>query len=163
MEYGNASYNGAAKTHLARLDAVQDRAEKLTGGITFQPLGQRRDVACFGLLCKILDGQCVQPLLDMCPEFGLDVAALKYHGYSTRFQQAQGRSIGLVRVTNMRNTLRKDSLASFERSFICRAYDVFNMIPLDLKMKGLLESWSLIMKEGQRYLSSRKLLVPKSQ
>ena len=124
MEYGNASYNGAAKSHLVRLDAVQARAEKLTGGALFQPLGQRRDAACFGLLCKILDGHCVQPLLDMCPGVGLDTEALRYHGHATRFQQAQEGSIGLVRVTNMRNTLRKDSLASFERSFVCRTYDV---------------------------------------
>jgi len=156
MEYGNASYIGAAKSHLARLDAVQGRAERLSGGILFQPLAGRRDAACFGLLCKILDGQCVRALLDMCPGFELDTTALDLHDHNTRFQQAQERSIGLVRVTNMRDTLRDKSLMSFERSFICRAYDIFNMIPNDLKKKGLINgSWSHIMKDGQRHLSSR--------
>jgi hypothetical protein len=150
-----ASYIGAAKTHLARLDDVQGRAEKLTGCISFQPLANRRDAACFGLLCKILDGNCVEPLLNMCPNFGLDVSALDLHGHNTRFKQAQEGSIGLVRVTNMRDTLRDKSLLSFERSFICRAYDIFNMIPNGLKIDGLKESWSHIMKDGQRYLSSR--------
>ena len=55
----------------------------------------------------------------------------------------------------MRDTLRDKSLLSFERSFICRAYDIINMIPNGLKIYGLKESWSHIMKDGQRHLSSR--------
>ena len=153
MEYGNASYVGAAKTHLAKLDAVQDRAIKLTGDSHhLQTLENRRHAACFGLLCKILDGNCVTPLLEMCPGFGLE--NVNNHSHHTRLQAKRIESEGSVRVTDMRNTLRKESLKTFERTFICRAHDIFNMIPHDLKMKGIEESWSLIMKDGQRFLSS---------
>ena len=47
-----------------------------------------------------------------------------------------------------------DEVQSFERSFICKVYDLFNMIPQHLKVKGLKESWSLVMKDGQRFISS---------
>ena len=49
------------------------RADKLCG-VTFQPLGARREASCFGLICKLLDEVCVQPLLDitLCPQFQLE-------------------------------------------------------------------------------------------
>lgn len=50
MEYGNASYRAAGVSYLEKLDAIQHRAEKLSG-TCFQPLAARRDAACFGLLC----------------------------------------------------------------------------------------------------------------
>ena len=111
--------------------------------------------ACFGLLCKMLDGNCVRPVLEMCPEFGIDTSVLDpSHGYNTSYQDDLQRNMGLVRVTNLKDTFRKVSLKSFERSFICKVYDLFNMIPQHLKVKGLKESWSLVMKDGQRFISS---------
>lgn len=56
MEYGNLAYMSAAKTTLARLDAVQHTAERICN-LTFQPLSGRREAAAFGMLCKMLDGQ----------------------------------------------------------------------------------------------------------
>ena len=65
MEYGCASYIASSSGGLKKLDVVQRRAEKLCG-ITFQPLGARREAPCFGLMCKLLDEVCVgRPLLDM--------------------------------------------------------------------------------------------------
>ena len=64
MEYGSASYIASDSGGLKKLDVVQRRAEKLSG-VTFQPLGDRREASCFGLICKLLDGVCVQPLLNM--------------------------------------------------------------------------------------------------
>ena len=119
MEYGNASYSVAAQSHLERLDAVQDRATKLTG-VPFQSLTGRRDAACFGLVCKILDQNCVKPLLEMCPDFGLDPLALHIHGHDTRCQLERNDTMGLVRLTNLRDTYRKCSLRTFERSFFVR-------------------------------------------
>jgi hypothetical protein len=152
MEYGNASYSGAAPSHLEKLDAVQDRATKLTGA-SFQSLSGRRDAACFGLLCKLLDQKCAEPLLDMCPGFGLDTSELCMHPHNTRSQLKRNEDMGLARITNMKNTFRKESLRAFERSFVCKTFDIFDMIPQELKIKGMKESWSLVMKEGQRHLS----------
>ena len=47
---------------------MQRRAEKLCG-VTFQPLGARREASCFRLICKLLDEVCVQPLLDILHTF----------------------------------------------------------------------------------------------
>ena len=71
MEYGCASYGASSSGGLEKFDVVQKRAEKLCG-FTFQPLKARREASCFGLLCKMLDGVGVQPLLDMCPQFQLE-------------------------------------------------------------------------------------------
>ena len=65
MEYGCTSYIGAAPSHLKKLDKVQRRAEKLTSS-EFQSLSIRREAACFKFICKILSGECVEPLLKMC-------------------------------------------------------------------------------------------------
>ena len=58
MELGSMEYIAAAPTHLAKLDRVQRAAEKLCG-CTFQTLKDRREVAVFSLVCKLLDGECV--------------------------------------------------------------------------------------------------------
>ena len=75
MEYGCASYIASSSGGLKKLDVVQRRAEKLCG-ITFQPLGARREASCFGLICKLLDEVCVRPLLDMCPPFQLEAVSV---------------------------------------------------------------------------------------
>ena len=123
MEYGNASYRGAAKSHLEKLDAIQHRTEKLSG-VCSQPLAARRDAACFGLVCKILDGACVAPLLEMCPGFGL-VHAASNHGYNTSSNRAL--SSNSIQVTNMIGKARRDgSLRTFERSYIGSIHDIFS-------------------------------------
>ena len=59
MEFGSMEYIAAAPTHLAKLDRVQRAAEKLCG-CTFQTLTDRREAAVFSLVCKLLDGECVE-------------------------------------------------------------------------------------------------------
>ena len=46
-----------------------------------------------------------------------------------------------------------DSLATFERSFMGQAHQIFNKLPQDLLQKGNCEGWCKVMKEGQRLLS----------
>jgi len=71
MEYGCTSYIGAAPSHLEKVDKVQRRAEKMTA-FEFKSLSTRREAACFSFICKILSGECVEPLLKMCPDFKLE-------------------------------------------------------------------------------------------
>ena len=81
-------------------------AEKLLG-VTFQSLGDRREASCFGLICKLLDGVCVQPLLDMCPQFQVepeDCPSVAVGGVS--INSASTRSCN-VQVTNMVGKLRR--------------------------------------------------------
>ena len=49
IEYGSLSYWSTAKTHLAKLDQVQQHAHSLFEGLTITSLEQRREAAAVGL------------------------------------------------------------------------------------------------------------------
>jgi hypothetical protein len=150
MEFGNASYIGAAPTNLDPLDATQRRAEK-PSGIKMHSLSARRDAVCVGLLCKILDGECVKPVADAFSNLQL-----------VNDPEARGRDASKVHITNMKHTLRKTSLNTFKRCFIARAHDIFDSIPEHLIERGFKHGWTYssenagsAMKEGQKFLASR--------
>ena len=130
MEFGNASYIGAAPTNLDPLDATQRRAEK-PSGIKMHSLSARRDAVCVGLLCKILDGECVKPVADAFSNLQL-----------VNDPVARGRDASKVHITNMKHTLRKTSLNTFKRCFIARAHDIFDSIPEHLIERGLKHGWT---------------------
>ena len=136
MEFGCASYIGAADSHLGKLDEVQRRAEKLSG-VSFQSLDSRRQAACFGLLCKLLDGACTRPLQEVCEVIQLEKQQ-RFHQYNTSHTQA---TCGRMQVTNMENKLRKVSLETFKRSFICKIHKIFAQLPDDIKESGMHNSW----------------------
>ena len=147
MEYGCALYIASSSNGLKKLDVVQRRAENLCG-VTFQPLGARREASCFGLICKLLDEVCVQPLLDMCPQFQLEGVSVN---------SAMTRSSN-VQVTDMIGKLRTSkSLQTFSRSFIAQAHHIFEKLPSDLKTQGLESGWMSILKAGQRFLAPYQL------
>ena len=130
---------------------MQKRAEKLCG-FTFQPLKARREASCFGLLCKMLDGVGVQPLLDMCPQFQLEDCSSGVVG-GIGINSSSTRSCNL-QVTNMVGKLRDGtSLRTFERSFIAQAHHIFNKLPVELKAQGLELGWMSVLKAGQRFLA----------
>ena len=117
-------------------------------GITFQPLGARREASCLGLICKLLDEVCVRPLLDMCPQFQLE--GVSVNSAMTRRSNVQ--------VTNMVGKLRtSESLRTFGRSFIAQAHHIFEKLPSDLKTQGLESGWMSILKAGQRFLAPYQL------
>jgi len=66
LEYGNLEYLAAAPGYLQRFDRIQERAEKMCGR-QFTALADRRKAAAFGLVCKLLDGECIGQLQQMCP------------------------------------------------------------------------------------------------
>ena len=61
LEYGNLEYFAAAPGYLQRLDRIQASAERLCGH-SFTALGDRRKAAAFGLVCKLLDVECIDQL-----------------------------------------------------------------------------------------------------
>ena len=148
MEFGCVSYMGAAVSHLSKLDEVQRKAECMSS-MCFQSLESRRHAACFGLLCKLLDDECVEPLLNVCQVLKLEETQ-RTHRYNTSCSSAMH---GRVQVTNMENKMRKVSLETFKRSFICKIHKIFAQLPDDIKESGLHDSWLKVMKDGQRYLS----------
>ena len=60
--------------------------------------------------------------------------------------------VNKISVSNLNNTLRTHSLQTFRRSFISRAYDIFDRLPDQLKQSGLDHGWMSILKRGQKYI-----------
>ena len=65
-EYGCVIFMSASAVHLHKLDAVQKAAERLCQ-VSFQPLSSCRKASAIGLLCKLLDSRCQQPLQNSPP------------------------------------------------------------------------------------------------
>ena len=65
-EHSNVVFMGASATHLHKLDLVQKLAERLCN-TTFPSLTSHSNVGSIGLLCKLLDSQCQQPLQNFAP------------------------------------------------------------------------------------------------
>lgn len=150
MEFGLLSYKGAAKTHLAKLDGVQHRAEVLSNK-SFQSLEARRTAACFDLLCKILDQKCVQPMTNVFSDLQVEEHSVS-HRYNT--SRSNKFDVGSLRLTDMENKFRWVSLDTFRRSFICDIRHIFDTIPNSIKELGREKSWSAVMKAGQRFLTN---------
>jgi hypothetical protein len=152
MEYGCTSYIGAAPSHLEKLDKVQRRAEKLTSS-EFQSLSIRREAACFSFICKILSGECVEPLLKMCPDFKLEQISTNCNSSGFMGPNSTRSSRSEVQVTSMVGKLRNGTtLNTFGRCFIAQAHDIFNKIPEDIKQRGVEKGWMKVVKDGQRFL-----------
>ena len=68
LEYGNLIYWTAAETHLAKLDRVQQQAQRLFEGVAVPSLEQRREAAAIGLTCRLMSGNVKQPLKPLTPK-----------------------------------------------------------------------------------------------
>jgi hypothetical protein len=144
LEYGLLEYIAAAPSHLSKLDRIQSNAERLCG-IQFTPLSERRDAAAFGLICKLLDGGCVDQLQQLCPTLTREKC-----GHGSR------RSSSAFKLGN-RERLRLDNS---QRSFGGQMDSIFNKISKEILEEGFAKGWSAAMKPGQRFLGgSRKLDV----
>jgi len=76
-EYGNVVIMGASPSHLSKPYKTQKQAERLVGS-TFPTLHSRRCASAIGLLCKVLDLRCREPLQLFCLAF---VATPVSHSY----------------------------------------------------------------------------------
>ena len=61
LEYSNLIYWSAAETHLAKLDNVQQQAQKLFERVAVSSLEKRREAAAIGLTCRLMSGNMKQP------------------------------------------------------------------------------------------------------
>jgi hypothetical protein len=140
MEFGNLEYMSAASTHLSRLDAVQHSAQRICN-IKFETLGERREAASFGMMCKLLDGEGRGELQLFAPVL-LDQPVNRS---SARFQD------GL----HLQRTVNAKSLKQYERSFCGSAPVTFSKLPQELLVSGKENGWCSVMKKGQRFLCGR--------
>ena len=68
LEYRNLIYWSAAETHLAKLDRVQQQAQRLFEGVDVPSLEKRREAAAIGLTCRLMSGNMKQPLKPLTPK-----------------------------------------------------------------------------------------------
>ena len=159
MEFGDTAYIGAAPTNLEPLDVVQRRAEKLSGK-KFVSLSLRREADCFGFLCKLLSGRCLESVQEVFRDLKLEVDSRTGMCYTEDLKDNPmlvpvndtRRPMSKIQVTNLTDTLRKSSLKTFRRSFIARVHDIFDRLPDQLKQNGLERGWMSIMEDGQNYI-----------
>ena len=102
----------------------------------FQSLSIRREAACFSFICKILSGECVEPLLKMCPDFKLEQISTNCNSSGFMGPNSTRSSRSEVQVTSMVGKLRNGTtLNTFGRCFIAQAHDIFNKNLEDIKQR----------------------------
>lgn len=82
MKYGSVAYLGAAESHLAKLDRVQDSAVKLCGQ-SVESLGSRREAAAVSMAIKMLVGKARGDLSLFKPKFGCPIALTRKRSRSS--------------------------------------------------------------------------------
>jgi len=106
---------GASATHLCKVDSVQKFAEKLCG-TTFSSLSSRRNASSIGLLYKLQDLLCRDPLQSFCPA----LTSIKY------LRHVEDHDFLLQQLT------RYNSLDLFINSFLGQIPSIWASIPLTL-------------------------------
>jgi len=152
MEYGVLVYFGATEGNLARLDAIQSSAERLCR-TKFRPLSDRRDAAAFGLICKLLAGECVDQLQELAPQL---VGVPK-----ERFSRRVGASDGPQLVNPSKRhesdlTHSHNRLETFLRSVPGQMHRIFAEVPEDVRMVGATKGWRAAMRPGQSFLGGKE-------
>ena len=152
MEYGVLVYFGATEGNLARLDAIQSSAERLCR-TKFRPLSDRRDAAAFGLICKLLAGECVDQLQELAPQL---VGVPK-----ERFSRRVGASDGPQLVNPSKRhesdlTHSHNRLETFLRSVPGQMHRIFAEVPEDVRVVGATKGWRAAMKPGQSFLGGKE-------
>lgn len=145
VEYGMLGYMAAAPSHLAKLEKVQESAERLCDA-GFPSLSGRRDAGAFGLICKLLGGKCIGQLQELCPELAIE--------------ESDGDSDSECVAANTRSSRcrlrlgerKRARLDSFGRSFEGQMDAILNKVPEHVLSKGLEEGWRAALKAGQRAL-----------
>jgi hypothetical protein len=152
LEYGNLEYLGAASSHLSKLDRIQSSAERLCN-TTFTPLSERREAAAFGLICKLLDGRCVEQLQELCPPL-----IVVQHDRSSVSGNTRGKSSmsDPQKLTLRLENQQHHRLDGYIRSFGGQMNAIFNKVPADILQQGIEDGWKSAMKPGQRFLGGSR-------
>ena len=119
---------GASATHLCKLDSVQKSAEKLCA-TTFSSLTSCCNASSIGLLCKLQDLLCRDPLQSFCP-------TLTSIQYPYSFRHVEDDDFLLQQLT------RYNSLDLFINSFLGQIPSIWASIPLTLRQRTFDERWT---------------------
>ena len=147
LEYGSLTYWSTAKTHLAKLDLVQQQAQGLFEGLAIKSLEQRREAAAVGLACRLLSGDVKRPLESLIPKCrdsseGRLRSSARLGGHKQQHQH------------QLQCQTTAKSLEVFKRSFRGRIHDIWNGLESEC-LQSPSPDWKTCRRELQRDLISR--------
>ena len=132
MEYGNLVYMGAAKSHLEKLDRVQDSAMKL-GGFTVESLQSRREAAAIDFALGLLSGGGYGELKSYKPT---TMQPLSLTRKRTRYAIGAG--------TQLKSNTKTTSLEAYKQSYLGSIHKIWAKLPQSLVNEGEEKSWQSI-------------------
>ena len=133
MEFGSVAWMGAAPTHLAKLDRVQDSAQRI-GKFDIEPLGLRRQAAALKFGFKLLSGSCKGVLNRYIP---------KLHEPTVRSTRVSRHTLNGTQVIPVTSTT---SLDTFKRGFHGILPNIWSKLPQVLVGKGRTCGWDKVTK-----------------
>jgi hypothetical protein len=149
MEYGGAQFQGAAASHLAKLDAIQESAMKL-GNFEIESLQSRREASTTSLVFKLLDGKGRGELNQFTPSLKVYREASRYPARSCSNPYAQPKS-GI----RLEDPTDAYSLDQYKRSIAGTAPRIWDSLPQELLEHGLDGGWGRINKQAKNVLTGK--------
>ena len=154
-------YLAAAPGYLQRFDKIQERAElleRVCGG-QFTSMADRQKAAALGLICKLLDGECIGQLRQMCPR----LTTQEQDQMCSRVTRSQPELNAKPRAKIVSECTPR--LDSFKRCFKAQIEHIFSEVPASVVEIGLQKGWRAAMKPGQRFLAPNMFLdtIPKGE
>ena len=143
LEYGSLVYMGAAKSHLDKLDRVQESAMKLCG-FEVESLESRREAAAIGLALDLLDGKGYGELQGYAPVL---IEPLKLVKKRTRQNVKAG--------TQLKPNVKTSSLDSFKSSYLGSIHKTWARLPQSLVREGLSSNWSRIKSRAKKFYTGK--------
>jgi hypothetical protein len=143
MEYGSAQFQGAAESHLVKLDRIQESAMKL-GNFMIEPLKHRREAATASLVFKLLDGRGRGELNRFTPTLNV-VTKGRFPSRTCSISQPKCG----IRLEDRTNTY---SLDAYKRSIAGASSAVWDKLPQSLIMEGLDKGYHKIEKRAKNLL-----------
>ena len=140
MEYGNLVYMGAAKSHLEKLDRIQDSAMKL-GGFTVESLQSRREAAAIDFALNLLNGGGYGELKSYKP---VTIEPLRLTKKRTRYAIEAG--------TQLKSNTKASSLESYKQSYLGSIHEIWAKLPQSLVSEGKEKSWQSIRVRAKRFM-----------
>ena len=143
MEYGCIAFMGAAKSHLEKLDRIQNSASKCCG-FQIESLQSRREAAAAGLALKLMDGGGHPKLKPFAPNVAKTLSLSR-----KRTRTTAEASLQLERLT------KTTSLGVFERSFLGCIPQIWRKIPHNLIEEGKNTCWLRIKKRVKLWFTGK--------
>ena len=121
-------------------------------GRQFTALADRRKAAAFGLVCKLLDGECIGQLQQMCPSLITQEQGQR----CSKVLRSQPESNAKPRAKTVSECIPR--LDSYKRCFKAQIEHIFSEVPASVVETGLQKGWRAAMKPGQRFLAPNMCL-----